>query len=251
MWSGKTVSLAGHQVTDGEAEIRVHPISYNEWIACYDPRYAQAFEDADLPKPYAGIGVSVLIESQDRLIPLTRRGIATPVYPGRLYSPGGGPKPGQTSVEAILEEILEETGLRNGEHFDDLDLFMMAFVADTNFAGSRHSRPELVAGLPARVGYRDIEAIQQERLRKKGTKETDVWGLEPVSSSPASLAQFIKLHGGEMCPPTEAALTWELYSIWEREVGPEKAFAEVADFVGEVGRYQREKFRVPILLLGD
>jgi 8-oxo-dGTP pyrophosphatase MutT (NUDIX family) len=196
--------------------------------------------------PYAGIGVSVIMETLDGLIPLTRRGIETPVYPAMLYSPGGGPKPGEGTTEALLQEILEETGLRAGEDFDPNSLFMMALIADTRFAGSSHSRPELVARLPVNVTYLELEKIQQERVRAKGLKETDVWGLEPVSTYPPSLHQVIKLHGYEMCPPTEAALTYEYYEIRKRVVGEDAAYQELADFIQIIGGYEREEFVPPI-----
>ncbi|MBU1201809.1 MAG: hypothetical protein KJ583_02410 [Nanoarchaeota archaeon] len=89
MWAGKTVTFVGLNLSEQKVDIFVHPISYTEWIACYNPEYAAAFKDKNLPLPYAGVGVSVLLESRDGLIPLTRRGIETPVYPGMLYSPGG------------------------------------------------------------------------------------------------------------------------------------------------------------------
>jgi len=251
MWAGRTVTMADYSVTDEKADIMVYPISYTEWIACHEPEYSEAFEKKGIRIPYAGIGASVLIETRDGLIPLTRRGIETPVYPSMLYSPGGGPKPGEGSTEALLQEILEETGMEANKHFDPSQLHMMALVSDTQFAGSRHSRPELVARLPTDLSYRNIEDIQHAMVRKKNRKETDFLGLEPVSMNLSTLKQIIKLHGREMCPPTEAALTYEIYELRKNEIGHEKAFEELRDFVHGIKKYYRSKYEVPVLLLGD
>lgn len=245
MWAGTTVTFAGIDANDLGASVKVHPISYTEWIACYNPAYSEVFIQKGLSLPHAGIGVSVIMETTDGLIPLTRRGIETPVYPAMLYSPGGGPKPGEGSTEALLQEILEETGLKAGEHFNPNELFMMALIADSRFVGSSHSRPELVARLTVNVTYLQMEKIQQEHVKTKGLKETDVWGLEPVSTYPASLQQVIKLHGREMCPPTEAALTYEFFELRKREIG-EAAYEELIEFIQIVGGYEREEFVPPI-----
>jgi 8-oxo-dGTP pyrophosphatase MutT (NUDIX family) len=251
MFDGPTITQAQKGYTfDDDLKIFVYPIVYSEWIACKHPQYAKAFEEEGLPLPYAGIGGSVLIETRDGLILLTRRGMETPVYPARLYPPGGGPKPGENSKEAILQEIREETGLEADRHFDASGLHMMAFISDTRFEGSRHSRPELVARLPTDLSYKQMEGTQQEQIRKKG-KETDVWGLEPVPMNPTSLKQMIKLHGREMCPPTEAGLTYELYELRKEEIGPEAAFAEMMEFTKSIRKYKRSVFEVPVQLLED
>ena len=251
MWAGTTVSLSSYEVLENIAEIRVHPISYTEWIACYDPQFASAYEEEKLPLPYAGIGVSVLLESTDGLIPLTRRGIETPVYPGMLYSPGGGPQPGENSTEAILREVVEEVGLKSEEHFDTSNLFVMALVSDTKFAGTKHSRPEIVARLPTNVSYRQMEEIQQKKIKEKGLKETDVWGLEPVSMNSSTLSQTIKFHGYEMCPPTEAALTYELYELLRGEIGRYASIEELKQFIKTIENYERGEFKPPIKALAD
>lgn len=75
-------------------------------------------------------------------------------------------------------------------------------------------------------------------------KETDIWGLEPVSTNGQSLKQAIKLHGREMCPPTEAAL---IYNLHEYYLG----FDELKEFVDSIGKYEREEYKVPIRLLGE
>lgn len=257
MWAGTTVTLAQRGIYEEENRtiVPIYPINYTEWIACDNPEYTQAFRDADLPLPYAGIGVSVLMVTNDGadkddrtygLIPLTRRGIETPVYPGRLYSPGGGPKSGQTSTEAILEEIIEETGLKSGEHFNSDELFMLALVADTRYAGSEHSRPELVTYLPVNTTFSDIERIQYEESVKKGQRQEDVWGVVPFSAFTPNLARAIIYNGGEMCPPTEAGLAhFKLYQDMRRE-GVEQALRNMEALMSRLKFYSRRPFTPPI-----
>lgn len=254
MWSGTTVTLAqkGIDQQGDRTIVPVYPISYSEWIACYNPDYAKTFREVGLPLPYAGIGVSVLMvtsdgaEKDDRtngLIPLTRRGLETPVYPGRLYSPGGGPKPGQTSTAAILEEVLEETGLERGRYFDPDEMFMLALVSDSSFAGSEHSRPELVAYLPVNATFNDIERIQHEASIKKGLSQEDVWGVVPFSAFTPNLARAITFNGPEMCPPTEAGLAHlMLYQEMRRE-GLAKALENVESMMRRLSSFRRTEFK--------
>lgn len=213
MWDGTTITLAqkGVYSAGGEFFVPVYPISYTEWVACSNPDYTRAFREIGLSLPYAGIGVSVFMITSDGFVPLTRRGIETPVYPGRLYSPGGGPKPSQTSTEALLEEIVEETGLKGGERFNPADIIMMALVADSRYEGSKHSRPELVACLPVNATFREIEEIQHKISIQKGQRQEDVWGIVPVSTFRPNLTRTLLYSGFEMCPPTEAGIAHLLF----------------------------------------
>src|SRR3989344_260679 len=73
MWAGTTLTLAQQptQRQGSNLQIPVYPINYSEWVACLNPRFARAYYEQRLPAPYAGIGVSVLMETQDGFIPLT------------------------------------------------------------------------------------------------------------------------------------------------------------------------------------
>lgn len=251
MWAGSTVTLAqAGVVREGKKmSVPVYPISYSEWVACYNPEYAEAFHDKGLIVPYAGIGVSVLMETADGFFPLTRRGIETPVYPGRLYSPGGGPRPGESSVEAILAEILEETGLEQEEHFEVAKLRMLALVSDTHFADSEHSRPELVAILPVDVSFRQLETIQHERSVAEGKSQEDVWGLSPVSTYVPSLQKGIVYSGFEMCPPTEAGLAHAALHFIAEKRGMETALQEMEKVMKWVQSFSRSRYTPPITRL--
>lgn len=256
-FDGPNITLAQQEIyQEGDKTlIPTYPILYSEWIACMNPDYAKAFRHAGLPIPYAGIGISVLMVTNDGakqddrtygLIPLTRRGIETPVYPGRLYSPGGGPKPGQTPTEALLEEIIEETGLKDERYYDSDDIFMLALIADTKFAGSEHMRPELVACLPVNATFSEIEKIQHEVSVKKGLPQEDVWGVVSCSAFTPNLARAIIFNGPEMCPPTEAGLTHLLlYQEMKRE-GLERALESMESFMGRIKSFKRMEFVPPI-----
>lgn len=249
MWAGTTITLARYGMYDDIGlAIGTHPISYTNWIACFNPKYAEVFEKEGLPPPYAGMGVSVLMETPDGFFPLTRRGIETPVYPGMLYSPGGGPKPGESSSEAMLKEIVEETGLKSDIHFDPENIHVMAFVSDTNFAGSKHSRPELVAYLPIDPTFRQVEQIQYETAKKKG-RETDVWNIVPISTYPVNLEREILFNGYQMCPPTEAGLAYASHLINKREGQP--AFENLNKLTEGIKQYKRTPFRPPIQTMRD
>lgn len=220
MWDGQTLTMAHQDISkkDNDIQIPIHPINYTQWIACYNPEYGKAFEKEGMPLPYAGIGVSVLMITSDGFVVLIRRGIETPVYPGRLYSPGGGPELGKTPAESMLKEIKEETGLMPDRDFNPNSLRMLALVEDTHFAGSKHARPELVAFLRLKCLYKEVESTQ---YRIKGA-EQDVWAVEPLSTGPY-LTQLINFKGNEMCPPTEAGLVNLLYYLTEKKEGEAKA----------------------------
>lgn len=253
MWDGPTVTLAqSGPKWDGENfSVPTYPIRYSEWVACQNFRYAEAFRGAGLSLPYAGVGISVLMETTDGMIPLTRRGVETPVYSGMLYSPGGGPKPGQNSTEALMEEILEETGLQTGKHFNPADLTMLALVSDTRFHESDHQRPELIAYLPVNVTFRELEEIQRVQAENKGLKETDVWKVDAFSANLYTLPDGILFYSNQLCPPTEAGLVNFVLFEHLKLSGPEVATQKVARMMRKMELYRREPYIVPITRLGD
>lgn len=251
MWAGITVTLAQREIkhSNNQIQVPVYPINYSEWIACQNPKYAEAFRNENKPLPYAGIGASVLMVTTDGFIPLTRRGIETPVYPGRLYPPGGGPKPGQSSTSAILSEVLEETGLKSGEHFDPSNLFVLGLVSDSNFDNSAHSRPEIVATLPLNSTFREVELIQHERSVKRGLKEEDVWAVEPITTFVPNLAKTVTYSGNEMCPPTEAGLS--LFALFElvKNEGQHGALDKIKVMIDRMRSFKRVQYLTPIYKL--
>lgn len=253
MWDGTTISTTGASKLNsaGIFTLDVYPIKYSEWTSCTNPNYGAEYLKAGQNLPYAGIGISVLMETTDGFIPLTRRGIETPVYPGALYSPGGGPKQGQSSVEAILEEILEETGLEAGKHFSRQDLVMLAYVSDTRHQGSDHGRPELVAYLPLRITARDICDVRDAYLEKKRIPEADVWAYEILRADQSNMRGMVVLRGNEMCPPTEAALSHLIhYKLLQKHSGDVQAAAvETSTFMDRVKSYGRETYHPPIARL--
>lgn len=248
MWDGVTISPSGDLIrtSDGGWVLNVHSIQYSEWTSCTNPEYAAAHRRNGVPLPYAGVGVSVLLETTDGFIPLTRRGIETPVYPGHLYSPGGGPKQGQSSVTALLEEIAEETGLQKGKHFNASELVMLAYVSDSKHQNSDHERPELVAYLPLKISVRDICDIRDEYLQRKKVPETDVWAYELLRADQANMSGMVVLRGNEMCPPTEAALCHLMYYKLLQKREDESAMSEMRGVMDRVTQYGRDPYKVPI-----
>lgn len=249
MWAGTTVNLAqkGIERINDDFAVPVYPISYTEWIATQNSDYAKAFRDKGLPLPYAGIGACVLITTADGFIPVTRRGIETPVYPGRLHVPGGGPKPGQSSSEAILEEVVEELGLQRRKHFNPRNLTVLALVTDSHFEGSEHPRPELVAHLPIRAKYREVEQIQHMASVTKDQRQEDVWGIVPISTFPPNLTRTLLYSGFEMCPPTEAGIAHLLFYQMAITEGVEKALNYMESTMQRIQIFERsETYNPPI-----
>jgi 8-oxo-dGTP pyrophosphatase MutT (NUDIX family) len=193
------------------------------------------------------VGISVLLETNDGFIPLTRRGIETPVYPGMLYSPGGGPKEGQTSVEAILEEILEETGLEEGVHFSAEKLVMLAYISDSKHQGTDHERPELVGYLPLDISLKDVHRIRKTYLANRKVPEADVWAYDIVSSDKADVSGKVVYDGNQMCPPTEAALSHLVhFQNCQTNTDPDDAVAATKKFMDRVTMYERAVYHPPI-----
>lgn len=186
-----------------------------------------------------------MIETTDGFVVLTRRGIETPVYPARLYSPGGGPKPGESTASSLLAEIFEETGLIPNLHFNPNQMLMLAYVSDLEHQGSTRQRPELIAYLPLSVDSNVVRDIRDADIAKKKLPENDVWALEFISSRIEDMMSHIILKGPEMCPPIEAGLAHLVrYKLNQRK--PNVADSEVRRFMERVTGFQRLPFAPPI-----
>lgn len=254
-WDGNTITLAqkGARHENGKLIVPVYQIDYSEWTACNNEEYLKIFKDKGLPLPYAGIGVSILMETSDGLYPITQRGQETPVYPGRTYTFGGGPRSGQTFEEAIIEEISEESGLVEGQHFDRTKITALAMVSDSKYADDPDkkrslyaSRPELVLTVQAKTSFREIEKVRHDKVNRGG-KEADVWGMIGISTYEPSLAQYIISRGQEMCPPLEAGLAHALnYKVMNSQ-GPERALQVSTLLVDQLKKSERPPFKPTIV----
>lgn len=213
MWDGTTISTTQMQLSEknGHYTLDVYKIRYSEWTSCTDPRYCQLN-----PAP-CGVGVCVMIETTDGFVVLTRRGLETPVYPARLHTVGGGPKPEEDSAESLFGEILEETGLKANQHFMPQQMMIMAYISDVEHQGSALQRPELVAYLPLTIDSNQVRDIRDAEIARKKTPEADVWALEFVSSRIRDMEGTMILRGPEMCPPTEAGLAHMIRLKLEKE----------------------------------
>ena len=252
IWDGRTIAPCTDniaQTDDGKFELPVYPIDYSEWTACFSDRFTQQIARNGRPLPYAGVGISVLIETNDGMIPLTRRGLETPVYPGRLYSPGGSPKPGETTVESFVDEIVEETGLKCEEHFNPKDITVLAYVSDTHHAGSQHERPELVAYLKTDLSIRQIVEIRNQDIIDS-FRPGDVWSLEPIIADPISIGLKVLHDGNQMCPPTEAALVHLMYAklLEQHSDCPQNALEVIKKQIDLIACTKRKEHQPPIAL---
>lgn len=235
VYGGPTINLApsGAHFEGDKFVVPVFPTDYTFIIAAKDPDYARAFTEQGLPQPYAGVGQSTIIESKDGIAIMNRRGDETAVYPGRLYAQGGNPKPQESYQESITDEIEEEIGLKQGEHFNISDLTVLAFVKDSQYDGGKQSRPELVAYLPTRYPYGVLERIYYGHRLDKG-KESDTWNIEPVSTFIPSIGEKVVLSGNEFCPPTEAQLVHLMFHKLNKVVGTQNAMQQMDSLITRV-----------------
>lgn len=248
MWAGMTVSLSqkGPYWEGNSVVVPLYPISYSEWIACHNPKYGEVFKEKGLPFPFAGFGISVLMKTKDDMIPLTVRGLETPVYPGMYYSPGGGPQPGESLEEAMLSEIKDEVGLKPGKHFNTSEMRALALVSDSKFAGSEHERPELIFYLPLKVGFNELLKIRHQSIAEKAKKEEDVWRMEPVASFPPELIDTIIDKGERMCAPTEAGLAHALLHITLQNEGLVSSLINIEKLMNRMATFDRALYKPQI-----
>jgi len=201
-----TEELSRHAL-DGSRTIHLAPFRYSEWLACILSRdYELAHNSLGITLPNAGFGVSVLPETTDGHILLTQRDSNTLVYPGRLYSPGGGPKPGQSPELYILKALQGELGLTEGHDFDIRRCRALALVSDLRHGGSRHERPELVAHLPLKITLAEVHEIKATRPAAPDRNIDSGWKLAAIKSDTGSIASHLLDDSSEFCPPTHAAL---------------------------------------------
>lgn len=247
MWAGQTLSVDTKNCKfDGDKfRVPVFPISYTVMVAAKNRLYGDSFENEGLPLPKGGVGVSVFIVTVDNFVVLTRRGIETPAYPGRLYAPGGGPLPNEQLDTALINEIKEETGLEENVHYYKGNIGAMALVDDNSYLGSKHSRPEIVARLPVAITFDDLVRIQHELTLKNG-KEHDVWAVTGFSSFPPNLIQQLTFSGGEMCPPAEAGIAHFLLNSIARQEGMERALTKMDETIRRISAIPRKPFVPPI-----
>jgi 8-oxo-dGTP pyrophosphatase MutT (NUDIX family) len=195
-----------------------------------------------------GVGICVLIETSDGFIPMTRRGLETPVYPGRLYLPGGGPKPGQSSVAALVEEIIEEIGLKPSEDFNPNEVKALALITDRHHQGSAHERPEIVFYYKSALTFAELVSKRDQEVVKKGQAPTDVWGIEPVVAKPIDLISKATLDGFQTCPPAEAALMILAHKKLREELGVDRAQKDIDAAINRINRCKPREFSPPIIL---
>lgn len=246
------VANSGPRMENGKLIIPVYEIGYAEEMAFGNADYLKAYKDSGKPLPYSGIGVMVLLETKDGMVPWTVRSAGTPAYPKSYFTIGGGPKPGQTSGEAIAEEIAEETGLSEEEgQFDTKKLKPIALVQADKFLGKKNPETGEVIGLPhLDVVYRlpvDItfEQLAAIRNKKVGKGEPDVWDMEPRLANPYTVSEAILRQGYQMVPGFEAGLFHFMIDKMADSLGLETAVEYAKKQINEINDHNRPPFHPP------
>ncbi len=234
LFDGTTQNFAGLEERGDGWAISVFPIAYSEWIACHSEEFTEAYERTVGEIPYAGIGVNTVAETSDGSYVLTRRDTDTLVYPGTLFTLGGGLSPGDNLGERLMREIEEEAGLVAGEHYDEDDLTVTALGSDIHYMGGRHERPEVNAHVTLNVPFGKVQELQG------GTDyQQDVANVTPMSKEPRCFKDFLtsKAEEGEIIPSSEMSLTYAWLSSRAEEVGEEQAAAEAEELMGELNEF--------------
>lgn len=220
----------------------------------------EIFRRNGLPLPYAGFGVSVLFQTPSEKpghgrYPLTQRNSGIPVYPGRLYSVGGGPLPGQTLTEAINEKIGTITGMVDGKDYNASDMEALAIIEDKRYAFNplqsdalATSRPELVLRVPVDISYDEIEERTYEKAGMEG-KPPNAFGMVAAPVWGPSLLSYIVSRGYEMCPPLEAQLAHAYVADIVRDQGYEAAIAGAKQLTDALNNSERPNFIPSIIRL--
>lgn len=243
-FDGPTVNLKGSQRKGGEHIIEIYPISFSEWMACKDPDFTKAYQEEHDWIPYAGVGVSTVLETSDGFFVLTQRGIATPNYPGTLFTVGGGLRPKNQVGEELFNEIVEETGLIHGRDYDPNDIIITAVGADKFYEGGAHARPEITAYLKTNATFQDFVNAQ-----KSTEYQADVSGLVPLATDLTNFSSRVAIMGatGELLSSAEIGLAYAYLKKQEIENGPERAMKDAEDLTSMLNKYKRAEFNPPEL----
>lgn len=246
-FDGTTTNFSGIRREGSSVVIEVYPIAFSEWIACKTSEFANAYKDSVGRIPYAGIGISTVVESADRFFVLTQRGTGTPNYPGTLFTLGGGLKPEDNVGQGLLSEIIEESGLKPGSDYNPDDIIVTAIGAEKSYAGSEHQRPEIVAYLKTKVPWRKIVESQQ-----KTAFQPDVSGLVPLDTEPTNFASRVAMMGstGELLPAAEIGLVYAWLKKREIEVGVQQTITDAQVLIEMLNQYTRQNYKIPKLKNG-
>jgi len=241
-FDGPTTNYAQLRHDRGNFVVGVYPIAFSEWIACKTPDFTKAYEESVGKIPYAGIGISTVVESSDGFFILTQRGTGTPNYPGALFTLGGGLKPEDKVSKGLLNEIVEEAGLEPGKDYNLENIRVMAIGAEKSYAGGAHQRPEIVAYLKSNATWREIVNAQ-----KKTEFQTDVAGLVPLDTEPINFASRVAVMGatGELLPAAEIGLVYAWLKKRENEVGVQQAIKETDILMRTLNQYTRQDYKPP------
>ena len=229
-FDGMASNLEGITMDNESATLKLYPIAYSEFICCKDQEFGDIYPREIDRIPYAGIGVSTIVETNDLKFVLTRRGMGTDTYPGKLFSLGGQIKPKDSAVEGLVGEVVEESGI-SGNDFDVNNLFITALGADSNYMGGGMKRPELVAYLKANISWDEV--VQRYTKTKP---QLDVSDIIPFPSDNINFGlELSRLHKeDEMIPQLELGLLYAFLKKQEIENGPEGISKLSRDLIGRL-----------------
>ena len=152
---------------------------------------------------------------------------------------------------------MEEIKALPGEHFDPKDLQMLALVSDIEFhrlCDSRYQdigdiywtyRPELVALLPLKIDSKTLLKMEEEKVREKNIRETDVEQIEFTYLSVEHIMKDIEIHGYRTCPPTTVGFAWMMFWLLNKQYGFDRALNEITERMAKLRRIPLRVFTPP------
>lgn len=210
MWDGKIINIPQMQfqseADDGSIEIRTFEMNYSTWHALLSPEYRHIQEKHNMHIGYAGLGISILVETSDGYLAFTKRPAGeTLVYPGRMHVVGGSPLPGQSPIQAAIEEVEEELGLKCREDFNPQDLFALGIVLDNRHQGHPIVRPEIACCLKIKLTAEELRKKFEKFYEDPRNVQPDVEGIELIE-----LSDFVCIGSGYTGMTKEAQAVSEL-----------------------------------------
>ncbi|MDP3063250.1 MAG: NUDIX domain-containing protein [Chloroflexota bacterium] len=166
--------------------------SYREYLCTNvaHPEWRQEYGPECMSDAVAVTGVAV---TQDGQVPVQRRSALVGEWPGAYaVAPSGHPQPPNTIQEALMEELVEETGARHDEVEGEPRL--TGLVLET----ARH-KTEVTFLLRLALTWAQLK----ERV------PADAWeyqSLEPLTWTPGACAEFLLSHEEETIPQSHGGL---------------------------------------------
>jgi len=230
-FDGITTNFAS--VSDEKDTINIFPIAYSEFLVCRSNYYLDAMEKHTGFILNAGVGINVTVETSDGIYVLTKRGLGTPVYPGSIYTIGGGVLPKNNTVDNIINEITEELGLIPEKDFKEENLIITGIGRDLNYMGGNATRPEIAAYLKLNSDWKDVLYAH-----KKTFFQTDVEDIVLLPSDKSNFQKIfpVMVSSGKLLSSAELSIT---YAFMKENPNLAKTL------ISDLNAYQRSDFHPP------